>query len=379
MTYDVMILGAGMAGTTAAILLHRAGSKVVLIERAVSLTRGDHSPEWLCASARGLLDEFKIDCSECVGAPLTGIVFHSADLKQTAFSASKEPAFRIDYPQLIKHMQVVALNAGVRIADDAEPARVDLGERSVVAEFADAQPLDASFLLLADGACRTFAPIGSGQVPICGVNLSPSTSGRWSATLELQAGKSRDAKAAADANMHWLLVQDRSQPCLLWWWDGSTCVLRLMANGTGYDVRQQLCDMTEELLEAGLIVSRESVQQELVVLRPAPARSALEVDSHVDKRTLLIGDAGGFVSETNGEGIYPAIWSARLAVQCIMAAAGSTHPQDELRQFSTAWRSTMADYLRAPNTDVHFLLPLIFSNQQMADRMAAAFWTGQNI
>jgi hypothetical protein len=39
----------------------------------------------------------------------------------------------------------------------------------------------------------------------------------------------------------------------------------------------------------------------------------------------------------------------------------------------------MAEYLRRPNADAHFLLPLIFSNQQMADRMAAAFWRGENI
>jgi hypothetical protein len=57
----------------------------------------------------------------------------------------------------------------------------------------------------------------------------------------------------------------------------------------------------------------------------------------------------------------------------------SKHPQDQLREFSTTWRSTMAEFLRPPNTDVHFLLPLIFSNKQMADRMAGAFWEGTNI
>jgi len=39
----------------------------------------------------------------------------------------------------------------------------------------------------------------------------------------------------------------------------------------------------------------------------------------------------------------------------------------------------MAEHLRRPNTDTHFLLPLIFSNRQMADRMADAFWKGENI
>ena len=39
----------------------------------------------------------------------------------------------------------------------------------------------------------------------------------------------------------------------------------------------------------------------------------------------------------------------------------------------------MADFLRPPNTDLKLLLPLIFTNQPMADRMAAAFFGGENI
>ena len=60
---------------------------------------------------------------------------------------------------------------------------------------------------------------------------------------------------------------------------------------------------------------------------------------------LLIGDAGGFTSETSGEGIYPALWSARLAAECVIGALASRHPQDQLRHFSSLWRSSMAEYL----------------------------------
>lgn len=88
-----------------------------------------------------------------------------------------------------------------------------------------------------------------------------------------------------------------------------------------------------------------------------PARSALEIDTHVEKRCLVIGDAGGFIGETSGEGIYPAVWSARLAVESIAAAMTSPHPQDQLRQFSTTWRSSMADYLRPPTPTCIFCSP----------------------
>ena len=47
--------------------------------------------------------------------------------------------------------------------------------------------------------------------------------------------------------------------------------------------------------------------------------------------------------------------------------------------FDTTWRMEMVDYLRSPHTDVRFLIPLVFTNQPMADRMGAAFFFGENI
>ena len=83
------------------------------------------------------------------------------------------------------------------------------------------------------------------------------------------------------------------------------------------------------------------------------------------------------------EGIYPAMWSAQIAVEVAAAtldAGRKGQPtQDVLMQFDAQWRIQMADYLRSPHSDVQFLLPLIFSNQPMANRMGAAFFSGENI
>ncbi|MCH7839235.1 MAG: hypothetical protein IID38_03225 [Planctomycetes bacterium] len=97
------------------------------------------------------------------------------------------------------------------------------------------------------------------------------------------------------------------------------------------------------------------------------------------KHTLLIGDAGGFVSAISNEGIYPAIWSAGIAAEVIHEALDANPSQDVLMTFDSRWRVEMADHLRSPHTDIRFLLPLIFTNQPMADRMGAAFFFGENI
>jgi len=115
------------------------------------------------------------------------------------------------------------------------------------------------------------------------------------------------------------------------------------------------------------------------VVRTVAAPLALEFDSHVGKNTLTIGEAGGFIASSSGDGIYPGVWSARLAVDTLLCAVGSRHTQDELQGFDTLWRSTMGEYLRPPDTDTPFLLPIIFSNRRMADRMAGALWRGENV
>jgi flavin-dependent dehydrogenase len=117
-----------------------------------------------------------------------------------------------------------------------------------------------------------------------------------------------------------------------------------------------------------------------------PAGAAVDFENHVGKRTVLVGDAGGFASAASGEGIYPGIRSAAIAAQCILKALeadrgripGSTC-QDQLMTFHTMWRQQMAPHLQMPNVNVTFLLPLIYTNQEIADRFGRAFLFGENL
>jgi flavin-dependent dehydrogenase len=137
-----------------------------------------------------------------------------------------------------------------------------------------------------------------------------------------------------------------------------------------------LCRQLAEHKVAPTDLSQQAYQAELV---RSPAGVALDMESHVGKHTLVIGDAGGFISAVSNEGIYPAMWSARIAAEVADKALYSIHSQDELMSFDSLWRMRMADYLRSPHTDVQFLLPLVFTNQPMTDRMGAAFFMGDNI
>lgn len=365
MSPDVMILGAGVAGTTAALALRRQGLSVLLIERNPLDDRAGSCPEWLTQPARDMLDELGVKCGDWLGEPFKCLRFHSADLGKVAAAPSRSPAgFRIDYTRLVRTLNQAASQNGVERMEGEAPVRLDFGERQVTAHFTGGEPVTAAFLLRADGA----------RPPAGSTAEEAQTAGRWVACLRTAVDRK-----VADPDMHWVIGLDREQSPALWWYDGAALVLMLAAGGSRAEAAAAMKRFAARIADRGLVPGGITVRDEEVALRRAPPVPALEMDSHVDKRCLRIGDAGGFVSSTSGEGIYPAMWSARLAAETIVQAADSPHPQDRLRQFSTLWRTTMADYLRPPNTDLHFLVPLIFSNQQMADRMAAAFWTGTNI
>jgi hypothetical protein len=98
----------------------------------------------------------------------------------------------------------------------------------------------------------------------------------------------------------------------------------------------------------------------------------------VANRTLLIGPAGGFYSAC-AEDIYPACWSAMYAAEVARKALTEPHLQDALGAFRHKWRTTLGDYLRGPQQNLRFLLPMVYRNQVMTTRLAEAILSGKSV
>ena len=98
----------------------------------------------------------------------------------------------------------------------------------------------------------------------------------------------------------------------------------------------------------------------------------------VANRTLLVGPAGGFYSACT-EDIYPNCWSALFAADALKKALKEKHLQDALQPYRHRWRTTLGDYLRGPQQNFRFLLPLVYRNQVMTTRLTEAILLGKSV
>jgi hypothetical protein len=108
-----------------------------------------------------------------------------------------------------------------------------------------------------------------------------------------------------------------------------------------------------------------------------PAAGALAHEG-LANRTLLVGPAGGFYS-ASAEDVYPNVWSALFAADAIKKALKEPHLQDALNPYRHKWRTTLGDYLRGPQQNLRFLLPLVYRNQVMTTRLTEAILQGKGM
>lgn len=367
--YDVLTVGAGPAGSTAAILLAQKGHRVVLVDR-LTFPRKVSCAGWLNSLAPAFLDEMGVDAKALAACGLHDVTFHRADFSQAAKPAFTDtPAYLIDRTRFDNALVTAAVRHGVDFISGCGVRDLKLRESSVVADLVDGRTIEATLLVLASGR-------GTELLERVGLAQSTEQPPMWSAQVDSPLTARRAPKEPRigvvlgldDAGSFGLFCLSRKRM--------SVGVNWVQSRHDAAAALVHLCRLAAEHQVVPLDLSEQAKSAELV---RSPAAVALDMESHVGKHTLVIGDAGGFISVVSNEGIYPGMWSAQIAVEVAVKALGSVHSQDQLMTFDSAWRMQMANYIRPPHTDIQFLLPLIFTNQPMADRMGAAFFHGENI
>jgi flavin-dependent dehydrogenase len=292
----------------------------------------------------------------------SGLRLRSWDLKKSAEVKDKElRGWIVARDVLDAALMAQAATAGVEVLQGVSPTAVNLGESCAVAVLSDGREVRGRILLIADGIDSRTAPLANMRSAARvrdlprSLHVVSSIDGR-EAALDVVLGGGRAAqlvtlvRAAGQLRLSFVTRDSSSPPATQ---------LHLFLEAA----------RMEKLLPAKLTPEP--------VAGLSPAGAALDMETHVGKRTLLIGDAGGFVAAFSNEGIYPALKSGWLAAETAARALKSPVVQDELATFSAVWRAELAEYLRMPNTDLSLLLPLVFNNAQMSKRVARAFLMGQ--
>jgi hypothetical protein len=131
------------------------------------------------------------------------------------------------------------------------------------------------------------------------------------------------------------------------------------------------------LRKHGFLRSADPIPTERLEGIDMPAAGALTREI-VANRTLLFGPAGGFYSACL-EDLYPNCWSAAFAVDAVRHALTEPHLQDALQPYRQAWGTTLGEYLRGPQQNLRFLLPLVYRNPVMTSRMAESILLGKSV
>jgi len=380
MDFDVIVVGAGPAGSAAARFLADAGAAVALVD-AETFPRFKPCAGWV--NRKAVREDRVVDTvRRRVGAaPFKRLLFHSPDLAQTAeFKSRSHVGYVADRRKFDHALVQAARKAGAKTVLGRRATRIETREGGVSVHLAGGRRLTGRLLVGADGLHSTVAR-ATGLRERWGPGQLVQT---LSATVSLTA-RQKEACFGSSPAIH-VSPGFGGATGYAWLFPGArhANVGLGVRSGEAHRLRPLYAKWTDALRDLGLVPETADLADP--VGHPIPAGAAVEFENHVGKRTVLIGDAGGFTSAATGEGIYPGIRSARLAADCILAALkadrgetpGSTC-QDELMKFRARWRREMAGHLQMPNVNATFLLPLIYTNQEICNRFARAFLFGENL
>lgn len=368
--FDVAITGATPAGLAAGIALARAKRSVVLFE-APGKPMESPLADWVPKDVFSVAPFLKTLAKASAAEPFHRVQFYNADEPASAeYHMHGNAGFFLPAGKLVAALKASARAAGVTLLHGAAYPRIEPREQNVV--LTDSRAAEARILLIAHD--RPADAVEELALPV--------------------RNPPREAMAVAGVDIAWTAakIEKHFPPQLnivalpgqselgMFFPVGKFLHVRLILQETlGREPVADLVEMITHLKKQGLLPSDLPLTDMHGAIWHPPAGAALDLEMHVGKRTMLIGSAGGFAAMLTGQTIAPDIYSALLATDLVNRALDADDTQAVLNSFKNEWRKDLADYLRPPNTGLGLLLPLIFINQEMANRFAKALLYGESI
>jgi menaquinone-9 beta-reductase len=312
--FDVVVAGAGPAGSVAALVLARGGARVALVDKA-AFPRDKACGDLIGPRGVGLLDELGVSVPDAgQGADLLAVGPSGHRSRLPAFAGRAYPGHGVVVPRVVLDdaLRTAAIEAG------AEPirARVSGVDRSPGGPVralitSNGERLAADAFIGADGALSPVARLAG---------ILDTDTALWGFAIR--------AYIPAEVPLPLLVLLDqapwRIYPGYGWLFPGADGQANV-GIGVGLGTQRRQVRLRDDLARfAALLRTSGDLAPEARIgpvtggwLRMGGTGTPPAVGN-----VLLAGDAAGLINPLQGEGIGPGMVSARLAAECLLASPG---------------------------------------------------------
>lgn len=368
--YDVAVLGTNPAGYAAAHQLASRHLSVVLVDQP-DQTSESPIAEWV---PRDFFKHPGLPRSLTKASAATEfrrVCYHNADFSKHIEHKSRSVlGYFVGSDELRSAMRAAAQKVKVEFRNARHFPEIYLEEEDV--RLFKSNPIRARLLIITQGQpsvvlnnlAQPIRMVAQGGIVVAGLDIPVS-----------------DSKAIKkiSGTMHVVECPERSE-IGMFFVAGSMVHVRVVSTSSSAGTRgEELSGLLSGLQQAELLPAKLPLGRAKGAVWYPPAGVALDMETHVAKRCLLLGTAGGFAESVTGHTLTPTVRSALLGAEVAIEALAGDKMQETLMKFKTHWRKSLASYLRPPSTSLQMLLPLLFANQNILGKFTAALISGKNI
>ncbi len=300
--HQVIIIGAGPSGAYLAYLLASSGINVLVLEKE-RLPRYKPCGGGITPKVVNLLG---FDLSPVIEDTICKVIFSYRFTRPVEFTAPKPIAFMVGRERFDALLADKAKEAGAKILEGIRVERVEVTGQNVSVYAGDAQ-WQGNILVGADGANSVVARhLGLGGRKKLAASLeteipaSPEKLGQYRGAIKIEYG-------LVPSGYAW--VFPKADHLSVGVWSNSPRPKKLRHQLEHYIQSEGLSGLEATVRTRGWIIP----------VNPQPD------DLHCD-RALVLGDAAGLADAFTGEGIFPAVYSARLAAEVISGQVSRPDP-----------------------------------------------------
>ncbi len=375
---DVIVVGAGPAGSTAAKLLADQGLKILLLDRA-TFPRHKTCASWINRLAFERFPYLQAKLEDLVESRFYGMTFFDPPLRRHGNFPERKPSGYLSLRSKFDDgLRRIAIEAGAVFHGADAVVHVEQNGSEVRARTAQGQTYSARVLIGADGASSRVA---------MSVGLRRSWGRRdtvlcANADIEFPADKIASFYGRRSPLLVYLEYQGLQGYGWIFPKRRHICVGIGAMLDDNRRIRSLYARFFQDLQSAGHLP--HDLRAENAHFDIDPVGAVYAMPKLTEGRVMLIGDAGGFVSGSTGEGIYPGMVSSQVACEVIEQALAGSSVEPGLAEFNHAWRVELAEYVkRLPGGEKEYgtrsRLDMIFRSSLVARIAGRIFLYGEQL